>query len=139
MTGCYHPGGTVTYVLFIGSSCTGTSTTVGSPVTVTNGVVPGSASQGFNNAGSYSWNAAYNGDANNNGINSPCEPFVVSKASPIISTTLSQNPVIIGGSVYDSATLTRGFQADGSVTYSWFATANCSGSANPVSTVTVNN
>src|SRR5205807_6285835 len=45
VTGGYQPGGTVTYVFFVGSSCTGSSTTVGSPVAVTNGVVPGSAPQ----------------------------------------------------------------------------------------------
>src|SRR2546426_955817 len=139
MTSGYQPGGTVTYAFFIGGSCTGTSTIVGSSVTVTNGVVPGSGSQGFNNAGSYSWNAAYNGDANNNAITSPCEPLTVSKASPVVSTTLSANPITVGGSVSDFATMTGGFQAGGSATYFLFSGGTCTGAAGVVSTVSVVN
>ncbi|TMI08247.1 hypothetical protein E6H34_05260 [Candidatus Bathyarchaeota archaeon] len=139
MTGGYQPGGTVTYVFFSGGLCTGTATTVGSPVTVTNGVVPSSTPQGFSNAGAYSWNAAYNGDANNNAITSPCEPLTVSKASPTISTTLSANPITVGGSVSDSAAMTGGFQSGGTVTYNWFSGGTCGGTANVVSTVNVAN
>ena len=139
MTGGFQPGGTVSYMFFSGGSCSGTSTVVGSPVTVSNGVVPSSSTQGFNNAGSYSWNAAYNGDANNNAITSPCEPLTVSKASPVISTTLSTNPITVGGSVSDSAAMTGGFQAGGTVVYSWFTGDTCSGAASIVSTVGVVN
>src|SRR3989475_1421 len=139
MTGGYQPGGIVTYVFFVGSSCTGTSTTVGAPVTVTKGALPGAPSQGFNNAGSYSWNAAYNGDANNNAITSPCESLTVKKASPVISTALSTNPITVGGSVSDSAAMTGGVQAGGTVVYSWFTGDTCSGAASIVSTVGVVN
>jgi len=139
MTGGYQLGGTVTYVFFTGSSCSGSSTTVGSPVAVTNGVVPSSTSQAFNGAGAYGWNAVYSGDANNNGITSSCASLTVNKASPAISATLSTNPITVGGSVYDSATMTGAFQAGGSVTYVSFTTTDCSGSSTTVSTVTVNN
>jgi len=47
-------------------------TAVGTPMTVTNGVMPKSAPQFFVTVGSYSWNAAYSGDSNNNGIRTPC-------------------------------------------------------------------
>src|SRR3989475_3056496 len=139
MTGGFQVGGTVTYVFFVGSSCNGTPTTVGSPVAVSNGVVPGSTSQAFNNAGAYSWNAAYSGDSNNNQVTSPCEPLTVNKASPTISTNLSANPVMVGGSVSDFATITGGFQPGGSATYFLFSTADCTGSKNQVSVVSVSN
>jgi hypothetical protein len=78
LTGAWNDaGGTVTYEYFSGDTCTGTPTAVGSPVTVTNGVVPDSASQSFNTAGSYSWNAVYSGDAYNMGAVSPCEALTV--------------------------------------------------------------
>src|SRR6266581_2175518 len=130
-------GGTVTYQFFTGSSCSGTGTTVGSPVTVTNGVVPGSAAQIFNNAGSFSWNAVYIGDSNNNGATSACEPLTVTKASPTITTSLSVSVIPVGGSVTDSATLKGSFQAGGTVTYNLFNSGTCGGTATVVSTVTV--
>src|SRR5207245_10479991 len=53
LTGGFQAGGSVTYEFFTGSTCAGTATTVGTPVTVTNGVVPNSASQAFNSPGSF--------------------------------------------------------------------------------------
>ena len=135
-----NAGGTVTYSFFTGSACAGTGTVVGSPVTVTAGVVPNSASQSFTSAGSFSWRAIYSGDANNNGATSACEPLTVNKASPTIATTLSSNPISAGGSVSDSATLSGGFQAGGTVTYSFFTGSTCAGAGTVVGTpVTVTN
>ena len=132
LSGGFQAGGTVTYNFFSGSTCSGTPTPVGTPVTVTAGVIPNSASQTFNNAGSFSWNAAYSGDSNNNGANSGCEPFTVNKASPSITTSLSANPINQGASVIDSATLTNSFQADGTVTYTFFAGSTCTGTGTQV-------
>src|SRR3989475_193729 len=139
MTGGYQPGGIVTYVFFVGSSCTGSSTTVGSPVAVTNGVVPGSAPSTFNSAGAYGWSAVYSGDANNNAVTSSCEPLTVNKTGPVVSTTLSANPVAVGSSVYDSAAMTGAFQAGGSATYFVFTTSDCTGSKTQVSVGSVSN
>ena len=130
-------GGTVTYQFFTGSSCSGTGTTVGTPVTVTNGIVPGSAPQIFNNAGSFSWNAVYSGDSNNSAATSACEPLAVTKAGPTITTNLSASVITIGGSATDSATLTHSFQAGGTVAYNLFNSATCTGTPTLVSTVTV--
>ena len=130
-------GGTVTYQFFTGSSCSGTGTTVGTPVTVTNGIVPGSAPQIFNNAGSFSWNAVYSGDSNNSAATSACEPLAVTKAGPTITTNLSASVITIGGSATDSATLTHSFQAGGTVAYNLFNSAACTGTPTLVSTVTV--
>jgi hypothetical protein len=137
LTGSFSAGGTVTYEFFTGSTCTGTATTVGTPVTVTGGVVPNSASQAFNSAGSFSWNAVYSGDANNNGATSLCEPLTVNKASPTIATTLSATSITVGGSVSDSSVLTGSFSAAGTVTYNFFTGGTCAGTATVVSTVTV--
>ncbi len=131
-------GGTVTYRFFSGSTCVGSFTPVGSPVTVTNGLVPRSASQAFNTVGSYSWNATYSGDADNNRESSACEPLTVTSDS--ISTTLSSSTLVVGGSVFDTATLTGGISSPGgTVDYHLFSTVDCSGTFTIVSTVTVTN
>jgi hypothetical protein len=124
--------GTVTYSFFTGSACAGTGTPVGTPVTVTNGVVPNSASQVFNTAGSFSWNAVYSGDTNNNGATSACEDLTVAKASPAIMTSLSATQITVGGSVFDTATMTGGFHVDGAVSYKFFIGSTCSGTGTPV-------
>src|SRR5207245_7032650 len=67
MASFFQAGGTVTYNEFSGATCAGTATVV-STVTVTNGVVPNSASVTPTPAGSFSFNAVYSGDANNNEI-----------------------------------------------------------------------
>jgi len=135
LTGGFSAGGTVTYAFFAGSTCAGTATTVGSPVTVTNGVVPNSATQPFNSAGSFSWNAVYSGDANNNGATSACEPLTVQKTNPTITTNLSAPMITVGASASDSATLTGAFQAGGTVTYEYFTGSNCAGTSTTVGTL----
>jgi hypothetical protein len=90
-------GGTVTYEYFSDSSCTGTATTVGSPVRVTNGQVPNSASQQFPNAGSYSWNAVYSGDSSNAPATSVCVSLTVYVADPTAAPAmLSSSPASAG-------------------------------------------
>jgi hypothetical protein len=130
-------GGTVTYNFFTGSTCGGTGTAVGSPVTVTNGIVPNSAAQSFNTAGSFSWNAVYSGDANNAGAVSACEPLTVNQAAPTVTTTVSSANVPVGTSVHDSATLSGGFNAGGSLTYTLFSNSGCTGTGTVISTATV--
>ena len=133
-----NTGGTVTYSYYSGSSCSGSATTV-STVTVSAGSVPNSASVTFTSAGSYSWNAAYSGDGNNNGATSACETLTVNKASPTITTSLSASSINAGGSVHDSATMSSFYQAGGTATYSYYSGSSCTGSATVVSTVTVTN
>jgi len=90
LTNSFQAGGTVTYSFFTGSTCSGTGTIVGSPVTVTNNVVPNSASQTFTTAGTVSWSAVYSGDANNNGADSLCEPLTV---NPSITVNFAFSPI----------------------------------------------
>jgi len=84
LTGGYQAGGSVTYKFFLGPTCTGTPTLVGSPAAVTNGVVPNSASQKFSTAGSFSWIASYGGDNNNNPNVGNCQTLTV-VAPPTLS------------------------------------------------------
>jgi hypothetical protein len=138
LTNSFQAGGTVSYNFFSGSTCVGPATVVGSPVTVTTGIVPNSISQTFNTAGPYSWNAVYSGDINNAQATSQCNPLSINKANPSVSATLSANPISKGGLASSSSTLTGGFQAGGTVTYSAFSSADCTGTPTVVSTVTVN-
>ena len=123
---------------FGNSACTGTATLVGSAVTVTNGVVPNSASQTFSTAGSYGWEAIYTGDSNNAGATSPCEQLTVGLA---ITTSLSSSKITAGQSVTDSATLHFATgTAGGTVVYSFFNDGVCTGPSTLVgSAVTVTN
>src|SRR6266581_3512309 len=135
-------GGTVTYSAYAGANtCTGTDL-LNSTKTVTNGIVPDSDPISFNTAGTYSFQAVYSGDANNNGASSVCstEQLLV-KANPSITTTLSASTVNIGDSMHDSATLTGATSdAGGTVTYSAYAGANtCTGTDLLNSTKTVSN
>jgi hypothetical protein len=136
LDGTFQAGGTVTYTLYSGSTCSGSGTVVGSPVIVTNGIVPDSATQSFTLAGPYRWNAAYSGDANNNPATSPCEPLTVSQI--VASLNLLQlGSITVGNSMIFSATLVGTSNAGGTVTYNLYTNGNCQSTANPISTVTV--
>ena len=76
--------GTVTYTLYPNSGCTAGTGTVVSTVNVgaSNNVL-GSAPVTPNPAGSYSFNAVYSGDGNNNVVTSGCESFTVIPAPSI--------------------------------------------------------
>jgi hypothetical protein len=141
LTGAFQASGTVTYEYFAGGTCSGTSTLVGTPVTVTNGVVASSASQQFGSAGSYRFSAVYSGDSNNNGATGGCEPLTVNPSTVTIAATLSLSTITVGGSLTDSASLSGGTNnAGGTVTYEYFSGSTCSGTATPVGTpVTVTN
>jgi hypothetical protein len=68
--------GAVAYNLFSGGICSGTSTVLFT-VSVTNGTIPASGGHSFNSTGTFSWNAVYSGDSNNNPATSPCEALTV--------------------------------------------------------------
>ena len=73
--------GTVTYTLFPNSGCTAGTGTVVSTVNVdASDSVQSSTSTAPNPSGSYSFNAVYSGDSNNNALTSACEPFTVTPA-----------------------------------------------------------
>ena len=120
-------GGTVAYNYYSGNSCGGTATLV-SQVPVTSGTVPNSASQTFNSAGSYSWNAAYSGDASNSAAISACEPLSVRQASSGITTAASPSAITLGSSASDTATLAGAVNPTGSITFNAYSDAACTAS-----------
>src|SRR3989449_353756 len=130
-------GGTITYNDFANGNCAAPGAVI-SMVTVNNGVVPNSRTVTFNSSGTFSFNAVYSGDANNNDAASGCELLTVNKAAPTIATIISPSATItIGGSATDQASLAGGFPSTGvtgTVTYTLFsfstlpsATTPCSG------------
>jgi hypothetical protein len=134
-------GGTVTYNLFSSGFCSGPSSVI-STVSVTNGVVPNSASHTFASQGTYYWEAVYSGDANNNGATSSCEPLNVLTVAPsvTITTTLSSIFIAPGQSVYDTSTLSGvTATAGGTVTYKYYSNGICTTGSTTVSVVTVTN
>lgn len=64
-------GGTVTYTVYSDSACTQGTQAAGT-VDVAGGVVPDSSPVTFPTGGTYYWQAAYSGDANNAPATSPC-------------------------------------------------------------------
>jgi len=136
-----NAGGTVTYTVYSDDQCT-TSVADGGTKTVTNGTVPDSDSVTFNAAGTFYWQAAYSGDANNDPATSACQSEIVTvnKNSPSISTTLSATSVSIGTAVHDSATLTGATaNASGTVTYTIYTNDTCTAGAQSAGTKTVTN
>jgi hypothetical protein len=119
-------GGTVSYFYKAQTGttpdCTG-GTQVGSAVTVTNGVVPASATVALNAAGTYEFWAVYSGDAatENNPSTSPCgsETVVVGKNSPAPHST----PVV---QIKDTLTVS-GLTADatGNVLVGLYTSSDC--------------
>jgi len=83
--------------------------TLVSTVTVTNGVMPASATHTFGAAGTFYWAAFYSGDPNNMAAASTCasEPLVVTAAPSEVTTQLSAaaGEIPVGGSASDTATL----------------------------------
>jgi hypothetical protein len=134
-------GGTVTYSAYAGANnCTGNDL-LNSTVDVTDGVVPDSADFTPTAAGTYSFQAVYSGDANNNGASSVCstEQLLV-EATPLITTTLSATSVDVGSTVHDSATLSGATSdAGGTVTYTVYTNDTCTAGARDAGTVTVTN
>jgi len=122
--------GTVTYNFFKNGACDG------DPFSSEDKAVGSeSSSTGSLAAGSYSYNAKYNGDGNYTASPvSACEPFRVEKAAGlgILTTILDANnntlvgPVYVGDIVRDNATLLGGVNPTGSVTYRVFNDSACS-------------
>src|SRR5207249_3582321 len=132
-------GGTASYNFFANNVCAGSPST-SQTVTVTNGIVPDSPPVTPSPAGLYSFNATYSGDANNNPAKSICEPLIVQKVTPAITTTIDSSTITVGASVADQASLTGGFPSTGitgSVTYAFFSNGGCFGTPTSSSAVTI--
>ena len=112
-----------------------------------NGTVPTSDTQGPLAAGSYSFQAAYSGDADFIGSTSPCEPFTVSKGSSSTATTVFNAATSVawaateltGSKAYDTAKVSHSdsITATGTVTYTFYSSGNCSSTSTNAGTVTL--
>ena len=132
----------ITFTFYSTTDCTGTGTAVAN-VGADQGDVSAvrSAASAALGAGAYSYKGSVAGNANYLGDDSDCEPFAVGKTTPGISTVLhnaATNAVVAEGShlplntsMYDVANLTNdaGFPFTGSVTFKFFSTIDCTGTA----------
>jgi hypothetical protein len=143
--GSFTPSGSVTYSLFTGGSCAGSALSTDTEA-LTGGNVPNSSTTATLGAGTYSFQAAYSGDGNYAASTSQCEPFTVAQSVAAVSGSVedaSANDAAWtaseanGSAAIDTATVSgrSGFVPTGSVTYSLFDGASCSGT--PLSTETV--
>ena len=91
--------GTVSYQFFADGTCSGTSSEAGT-VTMSDGAVPKSETEGPLAAGSYSFLASYSGDANYASSIGSCEPLTVKSAptpTPTPTPTTTPTPSPSGG------------------------------------------
>jgi uncharacterized repeat protein (TIGR01451 family) len=125
------PTGDVSFTFFANNDCSGQGTAKGT-VALVAGVAHPSQASGALAAGDYAFRAHYNGDDNFDPSTSPCEPFSVEKASPGITTELSDDLIRVGETIHDSATL-QGASADagGTVKYVYYSSlAACNDEGN---------
>ena len=141
------PTGTVTYTFYSNGDCTGSGTGAGTVTLDETGSVPNSDTQGPLAAGPHSFQAAYSGDADFVRSTSPCEPFTVAKGTSNTATTVFNAATnaawvgteVTGSKAYDTAKVSHsdGITATGTVTYTFYSGANCSGTTANAGTVTL--
>ncbi|MDP9074068.1 MAG: hypothetical protein M3N98_07825, partial [Actinomycetota bacterium] len=135
ITGGFNPGGTITFDLFgpTDVNCDNAAMYTSSPVPVSgDGTYTSTPPFPVPGPGTYRWVATYSGDANNNRVFTTCgDPNETVQVSAI-STTASPS-VPVGGSVFDTATLTLATTPPGglptAITFALFGPANatCTG------------
>jgi hypothetical protein len=138
LAGGFSPTGTITFTLFYngGSTPVDTETVTvngnGTYMTPTGFTLPGTGTV----TGTYQWDASYSGDGNNIAVsdnNDPTEQVTVIAATPAIITTPTPNVVTPGAILKDSATIFRGYNPTGTITFTLFF----NGGTTPVDTETV--
>jgi uncharacterized repeat protein (TIGR01451 family) len=139
--------GTVDYTFFTNGTCDGQGSPAGHVTLDGAGKVPNSDPTGPLAAGSYSFQATYNGDPNYAASTGDCEPFTVNQGSSQTATTVFDagtkapwdNSEVAGASAYDTATVSSsdGFAATGTVDYTFFSNGTCDGEGSPAGHVTL--
>src|SRR5205807_1947693 len=85
------------------------------------------------------WRAAYSGDANNAPGSDACgaqgETVTVQQAAPTLTSSAAGGTV--GGSVSDTATVTGGYRAGGSVSFELFGPGDVTRAGTPLASSTV--
>ncbi|HVC04993.1 MAG TPA: hypothetical protein VND88_09990, partial [Candidatus Acidoferrales bacterium] len=108
------------------------------PINETTGVATHSNSVSFTAAGNASWGAVFNGDTNNNTATNACEPLVVAKASPTMTTLASPATGTVGIAIQpakDTATFvgTTSVAPTGSVAFALYSNSTCTSAVAGVS------
>jgi hypothetical protein len=130
------PTGTVDFALFTNSSCDGDPSSTEVDVALdANGEAE---STPFTpEPGTYSYLVHYDGDANNEEADGPCEPFGVARFVPLVATEvhdpqhqdITNQTVAAGTVVHDKAIVTgNGPEPTGTVDFTLTTGANCNGS-----------
>src|SRR5205807_1779653 len=137
----YAGTGTINFKLYSAARCGGPVLDDENVSSISaNGDYTTPAGFAIQNAGTYYWVAAFNGDANNKSFTSGCndEPVVVAKNQPSISTTQLPASGAIGITYKDKATLSAGvnYAGTGAITFKLYSAADCGGSVLDTESVT---
>jgi hypothetical protein len=143
----FTPTGTMTYRFYSSATCGG-GALVTDPVTLSGGgTVPMSSATGPLTAASYGLEGSYSGDSNYRAGTSSCESFTVLATASGVGTVVDDagpdtawnGAETVGSSAYDTATVTTvgGITPTGTLTYSLYTNASCSGEPSSTDTVTL--
>jgi len=134
----FAPTGSVSFTFYANNSCDGDGTDAGNVALDGNnpGAAHPSSSFGPLASGTYSFQAAWGGDANYSGATSACEPFTVNQGRSTVTTTLHKadhSVVLVGGSVplgtimHDLATITVDgpFAPAGVINFNFYPNGSC--------------
>ncbi len=124
-------GGTVTYTVYSDNACTTSFASAGTR-TVTNGTVPDSDPVTFTNAGTFYWQAAYSGDANDNPAVSACTSETLVVQPNPTSMVTAQNLLPNDSAALSGATANAG----GSITFNLYGPSDATCSSTPAFTQT---
>ncbi len=132
------PTGTVDFTFYNNNACSSGSN-AGSGISLS-GNTATSSTEGALAAGSYSFKAHYNGDANYVAADGPCETLSIGTANVGITTALSSNSITAGNSAYDTAALQNTLSgAGGSVQYVVYTDNACSSALQGAGVMSVSN
>ena len=125
-----NPTGTVTFNLYNNPNATGTPLVTDSNVPLVGGVA---TSPGYTTTatGTDYWVATYNGDSKNDPASSApaVEPVTVTPATPTIVTLDWAPSVTVGDTISDTAMVSGGYNATGTVTFNLYDNPTASGTA----------
>jgi N-acetylneuraminic acid mutarotase len=140
----YNPSGTVTFSIYgpNDATCGGAAVFTSTKTVSGNGNY---TSDPFTptTAGTYRFTASYSGDINNTPVagacNAPNGSVLVSKATPTVTTQASA-ATVLGGNIFDNATIAAGYNPTGTITFSIYGPDDtvCGSAPAFTSQVTVN-
>jgi hypothetical protein len=139
VTGAFSPTGEVVFRVY-GPTDTGCLTPLETNAVTIQGGHATSADFLPQQAGEFRWTAAYEGDANNEAIETPCgaaeQSSAVGKAAPSLAGVAS-SAVTVGQAITDVATLAGGFEAGGELVFRAYGPGDPSCSDTPEYEATV--